>query len=306
MTRGRPVGLLVAVGLLAAGCRAARPAPSRIPGPLGSTLLALAAELGTPASELPSTWTSLEGISRQVLEDAPGREASLPSRLRVVLFDALRFEREVDADGLEFVLLPAVVAARRGNCVGLGALYLALAEQLGLEAHGVLVPGHFFVRVSEDGKWRNVELLRRGESLPDAWYVERYGPWSPDATAYLRPLSISELVGVHWFNAGNARRRAGDLAGAERAFGRAVAEFPGFAEASASLGMTRQLRGDRAGAAAAYQGAARARPDLPGLAHNIQRLEHDRVALDGAAADHDDDAKKSSPSANEMRTSAVP
>src|SRR5262249_55046918 len=91
-----------------------------------------------------------------------------------VVFGRLGFVREVDDGDLRFVLLPSVLRARRGNCVGLGSLYLALAEALEWPASGAIVPGHFFVRIEERGRWRNVELLRQGEEMPDAWYPVRF------------------------------------------------------------------------------------------------------------------------------------
>jgi regulator of sirC expression with transglutaminase-like and TPR domain len=199
--------------------------------------------------------------------------------MNAVVFDELGFEREIARTDLDVVLLPRVLAGHRGSCLGLGGLYLALGERLGLPLAGIVAPGHFFVRLPGDDtggghrQHRNIELLRRGEALPDAWYAGKYGPWSAEASAYLRPLSLSELGGVFWFNAGNRRREAGDLQGAERAYARAAADFPALGEAHASLALARQLRGDLAGAAAGYRAAARARPDLPGLGQNVSVLD---------------------------------
>jgi tetratricopeptide (TPR) repeat protein len=185
--------------------------------------------------------------------------------------------------------LPSVIRGRRGTCVGLSALYLALGERLGLGLDGILLPGHFFVRTRETPP-RNVELLRRGEIMPDAWYREKYGPW-PETSAggtapasYFRPVTISELAGVHWYNAGNHHRRIGDLAAAERDDEQAVAAFPTLAEAHASLGSLRQLRGALADAEASYREAARLRPDLPGLERNGMLLDQER-RREGAPAE---------------------
>jgi hypothetical protein len=137
------------------------------------------------------------------------------------------------------------------------------------------VPGHFFVRSGDGRELRNVELLRRGEAMPDAWYRGKYGPWPPGGAEYFRPLSIDELVAVHWFDTGNQLRAARDLDGAARAYARAAAAFPAFAEAHASLGAVRQLEGDLLGAQAAYDEAARARSDLPGLGKNVTLLKRE-------------------------------
>jgi tetratricopeptide (TPR) repeat protein len=99
-------------------------------------------------------------------------------------------------------------------------------------------------------------------------------------------VTISELVGVHWYNAGNYQRRVGQLAAAERDYERAAAAFPTLAEAHASLGSLRQLRGALADAEASYREAARLRPDLPGLDRNRMLLDQER-RIDGADAEED-------------------
>jgi len=167
-----------------------------------------------------------------------------------------------------------------GPIVSAGALYLAIGERMGVPLHGVLLPGHFFVRTRNPGR-HNVELLRRGEAMPDDWYRKKYGPWPEVGSAYFRPVTVTELVAVHWYNRGNDLRAAGDLAAAEAAYARAAQEFPGFAEAHASLGAVQQLRGAFAEAAASYREAARAWPDLPGLAGNLELLK--RQLADGGA-----------------------
>ena len=51
-----------------------------------------------------------------------------------------------------------MLAARRGSCLGLGAVVLMVAERMGLPLDGVRVPGHFFVRTRGPSA-RNVELV---------------------------------------------------------------------------------------------------------------------------------------------------
>jgi len=256
----------------AAGCRRGELPTPGVPGPLASALLALAAEQGTPPPEVARTWRAIEDLATRVSATRPGARAGGVDAIARVLFDQAGFEREVERTDPEFLLLPSVVAGRRGGCVGLGALVLAIGETLGIPIAGVMVPGHFFVRELGPGA-HNVELLRRGETMPDAWYVGKYGPWAPSASAYLRPLELPEVIAVHWFNIGNLHRIAGDLPGAAAAYRQAVEDFPTFAEAAASLGAVLQLRGDLQGAILSYDAAARARPDLPGLAHNLSVLE---------------------------------
>jgi tetratricopeptide (TPR) repeat protein len=219
-------------------------------------------------------------VAGAALDD--GQQSTL--RRRVLgcqpLFGERGFEREIDSAATRFFSLSSVIGDRRGNCLGLGALYLAIGERIGLPLDGILLPGHFFVRTRGQGR-HNVELLRRGETMPDTWYRQKYGPWPEPGSAYFRPLTVTELVAIHWFNRGNDLQASGDLAAAESAYARAAQEFPDFAEAHASLGAARQRRGAFTEAEVAYREAARVWPDLPGLAGNLDLL---RQQLAGATA----------------------
>jgi len=264
------VVVVVGVAITAAGCGRRQAAA---PGPATSALLAAAAELGAAPDDVVRAWQEVGRLAERV---AARREPAAADRLNAVVFGELGYEREVERTDLGFVLLPSVIAGRRGSCVGLSSLYLAVAERAGLAMEPVMVPGHFFVRAPGPPP-RNVELLRRGEAMPDEWYRGKYGPWDAGGV-HGRGLAATELGAVVWFNAGNERRRAGDVAGAARAFARAAADFPAFAEAQASLGATRQLQGDLPGAEDAYRAAARARPDLPGLGQNLTLLDAEASA----------------------------
>jgi tetratricopeptide (TPR) repeat protein len=274
-----PAAVLVAAASVAAAAGCARRAspPPPPPGPIGSALLALAGELGTPPAEVAAAWVRAAEIAGRVAERRRQDGGDLAAALDAVVFGDLGFAREIEDPDLRFLTLPGVIESRRGGCLGLGALYLVLAELLGAPLEGVLVPGHFFVRVPGPPS-RNLEMLRRGEVMPDTWYQNKYGPWPQGpSSAYGRAVSVAELVAIHWFNAGNLGRRTGDLAGAGRGFARAAAGFPAFAEAQASLGAVLQLQGRLAEAESAYRAAARARSDLPGLADNLAWLVAERV-----------------------------
>jgi regulator of sirC expression with transglutaminase-like and TPR domain len=263
-----PVFATAAAVFLGLGCRG----PDRGPGPIASALLAVAAESSLAPADVAGAWPILKEVARRVRAHAkPGRDPAIDD-LNAVIFGELGFAREIERDDLDVMALPSVLANRKGSCVGLGALYLAVGEWLGIPLVGVLVPGHFFVRTT-GAHPRNVELLRRGEALADAWYIEKYGPWATPSPEYLRALTVFEVVGVHWFNVGNELGRRGDLTGAARAYALAVKNFPAFAEAAASLGAVLQLQGDLPAARNAYRDAARARSDLPGLAQNLSVLD---------------------------------
>jgi tetratricopeptide (TPR) repeat protein len=246
-----------------AACRRASP---DLP-PEARALLAVGAELG---GEPP---TDEAARALRALAPAGGAGKDPAAALNAAIFDAGGFSREVEDRDLRYVLLPSVLATRRGSCVGLGTLYLALAAVAGVEARGVLVPGHFYVQVRQGQRWRSVELLRRGEEMPESWYRQKYGAGG-------QPLSPSAVVGVVAYDVGNERRRQGRLAEARRAYERAARVLPTFARAHAGLGATLQLLGDLDGAAAAYARARALDSALPGLDRNVELLEAERARRD--------------------------
>jgi hypothetical protein len=204
--------------------------------------------------------------------------ASPVSRLSALVFEQWGFVREVEDTSLRYVLLPSVLEQRRGSCVGLGTLFLALADGLRWTASGVLMPGHFYARVREATGERNVELLRAGEAMPNAWYTQRFPVPGGSAPEYARALTASEVLGVVHYDVGNERRRQRRLSDAQAAYARAAQAFPDFAEAHASLGAVQHLLGELAAASTSYLRARAANPTLPGLAENLALLEAERAA----------------------------
>jgi tetratricopeptide (TPR) repeat protein len=249
------------------------------PAPVAQSLVAVARDAleGVRPDDDEASLVELGRIAQKVREAVRQDPGGHPvDALNQTVFGTFGFVREVDDTDLRFVLLPSVLKTRRGTCVGLGTLYLALAEALGWPAEGIMVPGHFFVRVDEKGRRRNVELLRRGEEMPDAWYRARFPiPGGADA-AYGRPLLLAEVLGIVEYDIGNERRRQGRIPEARRAFERAARHFPDFAEAHASLGATLHVLGALDEAEAEYEAARRANAHLPGVDRNVDLLEEER------------------------------
>jgi regulator of sirC expression with transglutaminase-like and TPR domain len=272
----RRAALALALIPTLAACGARR-GPTLADAPLARRLLGVAGELapgGGDGEEAARRLEALAARARAALDrrgDAPAVEV-----LNRLVFDEGGFEREVENTDLAFVLLPSVLSGRRGSCVGLGTLYLALGELARVPLRGVVVPSHFFVRAREGERWRNVELLRRGEEETADWYRARWPLPSTTAPVYDRPLSDDEVVAVVLYDAGNELKRRGRLDEARRAYERAVVLFPSLPEARASLGAVLQLSGALEPALAAYEAASRLEPALPGLERNVRLLEEER------------------------------
>lgn len=96
-------------------------------------------------------------------------------------------------------LLATYLATRRGNCVSMPALFLILADRLGLDVAFATAPLHVFVRYrSERGTVVNIEATSGGHPSRDEWYREQM-PMSGRAVAsglYLRSLSKREGVAL--------------------------------------------------------------------------------------------------------------
>jgi len=217
----------------------------------------------------------LVALAQRELATSGGRSPA--ALLSSLIFEQWGFTREVADPSLRYVLLPSVLESRRGSCVGLGSLFLAIAEGLGCAAAGVLMPGHFYARVREPSGPRNVELLRAGEAMPDSWYARRFPVPGGSAREYARPLTLSEVVGVVHFDVGNERRRQRRWSEAQAAFARAAQAFPDLAEAHASLGAVQQLLGDLQAASESYRRARDANPHLPGVTENLTLLDAERA-----------------------------
>lgn len=237
---------------------------------MASALIATAAEIGADPAQLVTAWEELDLIAARVRTRHGHTGAPVIDDLTAVVFSDLGFTREIDDEDPKFYTLTSVLRDRRGSCLGLGALYLIVAERLGIALDGVRVPGHFFVRTRESPS-RNIELLRRGEPMPDDWYRAKYGPWSADG-AYFRPLAPNEVTALFWFNIGNVARRANEFDRAGQAYARAAAEAPTFSEAQASVGLVHQLTGAPSEAEDAYRAAVRAGPGLVGVGQNMALL----------------------------------
>jgi regulator of sirC expression with transglutaminase-like and TPR domain len=187
-----------------------------------------------------------------------------------------RFRREVKDLSLETVLLSRVLEKRRGSCVGLSGLYLALGETLNLPLRGVLVPGHFLVRYHGPKGSRDVELLKGGKQMSLKWYREKYDVPAGNPLYLTQSLDVQQTLAVQRYNLANELRSRQRHRAALAHYRQVVTELPRFAEAWANLGLTlhRLRRLDEA--ERAYRKAQAANPNLSGVEHNLKVLRQER------------------------------
>ena len=151
------------------------------------------------------------------------------------LFNELDFKAVKDANNAEDLFLHSVLERKRGYCLSLSILYLSIGERLGLDLHGVVVPGHFFVRY-DDGRVKfNIETTSGGKFASDEHYLEKFKVPDGD-NIYMTNLTKRQSLGCFFNNLGNSYISVNNTPAAKKAFDNAIDIAPTLAEAHMNLG----------------------------------------------------------------------
>lgn len=204
------------------------------------------------------------------------RQQRLPVDARAVpvinqyLFEELGFQTISHADDPNDLFLHSVMDRRQGYCLSLSILYLAIAERLGLDVYGVVVPGHFFVRY-ESGRTRfNIETTSNGASPPDEHYRTKFNvPEGGRNSIYMKNLNKRQSLGCFFNNLGNVYSEIGDVNTAMLALERAVTINPGLSESRANLGNIYLQKNRVKDAIGQYQVALDLNPGDPKTYNNL-------------------------------------
>jgi tetratricopeptide (TPR) repeat protein len=189
--------------------------------------------------------------------------------LRTVLFRIEQFHLPEKDDPSDF-LLGGVLKNKRGNCLGLSVLCLALAERSGLKIFGVPVPsrlsgsGHLLVRYDDGTNRENFDPTRDGEALNDAYYRELFKLRPEDLKDgyILGNATKKDVLCLLLVNLGGARVENNEALTALPLLEAAIAMKPNYAYAHNNLGAARLCMGDAAGALASYTKALSLQPGL--------------------------------------------
>jgi regulator of sirC expression with transglutaminase-like and TPR domain len=104
--------------------------------------------------------------------------ARKPALSRIDLLNKLLFEKMQFSGNIDNYYDPKnsflndVIDSRRGIPISLSVIYLELAWALGLDATGIGFPGHFLVRINDQGKMVYVDAFYRGRVMSAADCVE--------------------------------------------------------------------------------------------------------------------------------------
>lgn len=178
----------------------------------------------------------LEAMNAEINRMLAGRNRDIDKFLAVKLFlyepgiwnEQQPFAYDLDdplGSKLENQLLSTYLATRKGNCVSMPTLFLALMERVDpdLPFRGVMAPLHLFCRLRDrqtSDVW-NVETTNGANPARNQWYIERTGikQQAIDSGIYLRDLTkqeyLAELINIltrkerTGGNYGNALKYAG-------------------------------------------------------------------------------------------------
>jgi tetratricopeptide (TPR) repeat protein len=189
---------------------------------------------------------------------------------RRVLLVEERFTYDKSASDPRNYLLETVLARKKGNCLGLSMLYLALADRLGIPFRGVYVPSHCFVRYEGNGARVNVEFAEGGASWADDRYRRefRISPGRP----YLLSLAPAEMLGVFLKTLGAGYSRKGREEDALRLYEEAGRLYPGLPDVHYNAGVSLQKLERLDEAAGKYRRALDLDPEMAAARDNLSIL----------------------------------
>ena len=241
--------------------------------PLGKTLILASSLLG---AELTGVRVDPAAVEKEITRLAEKVRPALRDRrdpraviaaLNRFLFVEEGFSYDRVAGNTDNYLLDRVLGRKRGNCLGLTALYLLLAERLSLPLHGVYVPSHCFVRYEDAGVRFNIETGKKGAERDDGWYHHDFG--LRGGRPYLRSLGRKEMIGVYLKSLGASCSRKGREDRALRLYREAAVFYPGLPDAYFNTGVSFQKKGLLDEAIGQYKRALELDPDLAVARDNL-------------------------------------
>jgi tetratricopeptide (TPR) repeat protein len=257
-------------------------------------------DLGTAALIVSEQWSNVvEGrryqsdlddmafeIRGRLKEKGLQRDEKAIAVINKYLFDELGFTAVAEASDPNDLFLHTVMDKKRGYCLSLSILYLAIGERLGLPLYGVVVPGHFFVRY-DDGRVRfNIETTSKGGTASDEHYREKFKVPETGDSIYMTNLNKLQTLGCFFNNLGNSYDKVGDTEQAMLALERAVEINPSLAESHINLGNI-YLNKDRIKEAIReYESAMEIDPDNAKIHNNLGSAYSRRGRLSDAASQY--------------------
>lgn len=118
-----------------------------------------------------------------------------------------------------YTFLPSVLDSRRGVCLGVSILYIALAQRLNLNLEMITPPGHIYVRYKDETTTINIETTARGVDIDSEEYLSI-------ETKALQERSIKDVIGLAHFNQAAAHLHQENYTAALESYQKAALYIP--------------------------------------------------------------------------------
>ena len=146
------------------------------------------------------------------------------SALNRFVFARLAIQATQDLKDPDNLLPSRVLERRQGYCVGIAAIYLALAEGVHWPIHAVATPSHVFLRYDDGTARINIETMDSGASIPDEQYIreQRIPEASIQRGVFMRNLTTDEFLAQVHNNLGVVYSERKEFERAAREYGEAL------------------------------------------------------------------------------------
>lgn len=145
----------------------------------------------------------LDLMALQILATLP-KKPTVEEKIKAIncfIFDQMRFRfppQSIYAQDIDlYTFLPSVMDNHLGVCLGVTALYLAVAQRLDLPLEIITPPGHIYIRHRRGNHIINIETTARGIHVPSESYLSVN-------TCSLQKRSLKEVIGMTHFNQASA------------------------------------------------------------------------------------------------------
>ncbi|MHC4742054.1 MAG: tetratricopeptide repeat protein [Planctomycetota bacterium] len=258
-------------------------------------------DLGTAALIVSEGWSDLVHGRRhlQTLDDMAIeirnrlQDEKLNANYRAIpiindyLFTELNYKPLKEADDPNDLFLHTVLDKGRGYCLSLSVMYLSIGERLGLPLHGVVVPGHFFVRY-DDGRVRfNIETTSKGAVATDEHYMKKFKvPEENHGSIYMINLNKIQTLGCFFNNLGLSYNKIGNIESELLALTRAVEINPTLSEARTNLGNVFVRQKEYGAAIREYEAALAINPNNAKTHNNLGNAYSGREWMNYAISEY--------------------
>jgi tetratricopeptide (TPR) repeat protein len=189
--------------------------------------------------------------------------------INLYLFEQQGYKAVATAEDPCNLFLDSVMTCKKGYCLSLSVLYLAIGERLGVPLYGVVVPGHFFVRYDDGVRQFNIETTSSGNMPDDEYYIRTFKvPSNGRDSIYMRKLTNRETLSCFLNNLSNVRQTRGGVDAAIADLETAERISPGLSAIHSNLGNAYAKKGWKDRALRQYNLAIQLNPDESKAFHN--------------------------------------